>query len=195
MYHFLVRLLADTAAVYYTNNTQRSWSMPVLPLLAAALVQPAQAPGTVNIPAQPTLTEQIAAADQQLFDLFFVKPCDEPRFRAMLANDVEFYHDKDGFNVRSADDFMKVYRQNCTARTDPKAWRSRRELVRSSLHVDPVPGYGAMEAGEHVFHEREGVTGAEKLAGRARFAMVWALGTDGRWRLSRVLSYGHKPAR
>ena len=52
-----------------------------------------------------------------------------------------------------------------------------------------------MEAGDHLFYERKGVDGAEKLAGRARFAMVWVLGADGKWRLSRVLSFGHQAAK
>jgi hypothetical protein len=163
----------------------------MLPFVLAA----AAAAAPVTVPPQPQLTEQIAAADKELFDLFFVQPCDEPRFRSLLTDDVEFYHDKGGFNVKSADDFMAIYKQNCTSRADPKTWRSRRELVASSLHVDPVPGYGAMEAGDHLFYEREGAGGAEKLAGRARFAMVWALGSDGRWRLSRVLSFGHEAAK
>ncbi|HEY7005466.1 MAG TPA: nuclear transport factor 2 family protein [Sphingomicrobium sp.] len=161
----------------------------MLSLLLAALTA-----APVTVPPQPQLTEQIAKADAELFDLFFVRPCDEPAFRALLADDVEFYHDKDGFNVHSADEFMKDYRQNCSSRADPTNWRSRRELVRSSLQVDPIPGYGAMEAGDHLFYERHGVDGTEKLAGRARFAMVWVLGADGKWRLSRVLSFGHAAA-
>jgi len=163
----------------------------MLPLIAAL----AAAATPVTIPPQPLLTEQIAKADAELFDLFFVKPCDVPRFRALLADDVEFYHDKDGFTIRSADDFVRDYAQNCKSRLDPKAWRSRRQLVAKSLRVDPVPGYGAMEAGDHLFFERKGADGAEKLAGRASFAMVWALGRDGRWRLSRVLSFAHAAAK
>ena len=168
--------------------------MEWLVILAAASAA-SGAIGNAKIPAQPELTRQVREADAQLFDLFFVEPCDAPRFRALLADDVEFYHDKDGYTIRSADDFMKDYRSNCASRADPKAWRSRRELVRASLSVDPVPGYGAMEAGEHWFYERKGVSGIEKLAGKARFAMVWVLGSDGKWRLSRVLSYGHEPAK
>ena len=163
--------------------------LPFVALFAAA------AAAAITVPPQPQLTEQIATADAELFNLFFVAPCDVPRFRALLADDVEFYHDKDGFNVHSADEFVKGYSENCKSRSDPKAWRSRRELVRSSLQVDPVPGYGAMEAGDHLFYERHGVDGVEKLAGRARFAIVWALGTDGKWRLSRVLSFGHAAAK
>lgn len=161
----------------------------------AMLTTAAAAMAPVTVPPQPQLTAQIAEAEAELFDLFFVRPCDVPRFRAMLADDVEFYHDKDGFGIRSADDFVRDYSRNCASRADPKAWRSRRELIRSTLRVDPIPGYGAMEAGDHRFYERKGVNGTEKLAGRASFAMVWALGSDGKWRLSRVLSFAHAAAK
>ena len=163
-------------------------------MLAFAIALAAQTPASVSVPAQPQLTEQIAAADGELFKLFFEGPCDLARFRPMLTEDVEFYHDKGGFNVRKAEDFVTIFAKNCKEREDPKAWRTRRELVRTSLHVDPVPGWGAMEAGDHLFYEWQGVTGEEKLAGKARFAMVWALGSDGKWRVSRVLSYAHRPA-
>ena len=162
----------------------------VLALAAAA----AAAPPAIAVPPQPALTSAIAARDADLFDLFFTGPCDSGRFRAMLAPDVEFYHDKGGFNVRSAEDFVAIFAKNCAARQDPKAPRSRRALVAGSLQVDPVPGYGAMEVGEHLFYERAGADAPEKLVGRARFAHVWALGPDGVWRLSRVLSYAHRPA-
>ena len=165
-------------------------------LAAAAAAQPVPAPAAAPaaVPAQPALTEAIRAADAELFALLFTGPCDTGRMRAMLADDFEFYHDKDGFIARNADEFVAVFAKTCGGRQDPKAWRSRRELVPASLHVDPVPGHGAIEAGEHLFYERKGVDGAEKLVGRARFAQVWVLGGDGRWRLSRVLSFGHGPA-
>jgi hypothetical protein len=165
---------------------------------APAVPAPPAAPApqaAVEIPAQPALTEQIAARDAEFFALFFTGPCDSAKFRSYLADDVEFYHDKGGFNVRKPEDFVAIFEENCAGRKDPKAWRTRRELVRSSLRVDPVPGHGAIEAGEHLFYEREGVDGAEALAGRALFAQLWVLGGDGQWRLSRVFSYAHGPAR
>ena len=158
------------------------------------VAQAAAAPQAVTIPAQPALTEQIAAADADLFDLSFVQPCDVARFRAMLTDDIEFYHDKAGFNVRKADDFVTIYTRQCTSRADPKASRSRRELVAATLHVDPVPGWGAIETGEHLFYERQSLAAPEKLVGRARFAHLWVLGTDGKWRLSRVFSFAHSAA-
>jgi hypothetical protein len=111
----------------------------------------------------------------------------------MLADDLEFYHDKGGFKIRSADDFVAIFAKNCAERRNPAAWRTRRQLVTGSLHIDPIPGWGAFEAGEHLFFEKHGVNGKETLAGKAKFAMVWVLDANKRWRLSRVLSYGHRP--
>jgi hypothetical protein len=158
------------------------------PLLAIA----AAAATPVTVPPQPQLTAQIRAADADLFKLFFEGPCDVPRFRGMITDDIEFYHDKGGFNVRKPDDFVGQYKERCTNLLDPKTDRTRRVLVQSSLRVDPIPGWGAMEVGDHLFYERHGASGPEKLVGKAKFAMVWVLGADGKWRVSRVLSYAHE---
>jgi hypothetical protein len=164
-------------------------------LLAAA---EAPQPIPVRVPEQPALTQAIAARDAEFFDLFF-NGCDPERLATMVAPDMEFYHDKGGFNVRSGAQFVADYAKNCAERQKPGSWRSRRELVRSALHVDPIPGHGALEAGEHLFYERrtagpgfEAVP--EKPVGRARFAQLWVLGADGQWRISRVFSYAHGPA-
>jgi hypothetical protein len=145
----------------------------------------------VPVPAQPALTQVIAARDAELFELFF-RGCDPAKLRTMLTDDIEFYHDKDGLVFTSADAMVADYQRQCTARAKPDAWRSRRELVKASLKVDPVPNYGAMEIGDHQFYERKG-DGPEKLVGRASFSMVWKL-DSGTWKLSRILSYAHGPA-
>ena len=160
--------------------------MTLLPLLLAAAAAPPAA-----IPPQPQLARQIERADTDLFALYF-NGCDGPRMRAMVTPDVEFYHDKGGVIARDANALVADYLKECEAKKAPGAWRSRRELVRSSLAVDPVPGHGAIETGEHLFYERKG-DGPEKLAGRARFAIVWRLDPDG-WKMSRALSYDHTPA-
>ncbi|MBV8688273.1 MAG: nuclear transport factor 2 family protein [Alphaproteobacteria bacterium] len=159
---------------------------PASPAPPAAPASPAQA----ELPAGEALRAQIAAADAELFDTLFLR-CEPAHMRRIVADDLEFYHDKDGA-TRGADAFVADYARFCTERLKPDAWRARRELVASSLVVDPVPGVGAVEAGEHVFYERKG-EGPEKLVGRARFAQLWVLTKDG-WRLSRVLSFSHRPA-
>lgn len=143
------------------------------------------------MPEGAALRASIEARDAELFELFF-QGCDPARLRPMLADDVEFYHDKGGFVFRSAEAMVADYAKQCAERAKRDSWQSRRELVTSSLIVDPVPGYGAMEAGDHLFYERKG-DGPERMAGRARFSMVWVW-SEGSWKLSRVLSYSHRPA-
>ncbi|HEX8622258.1 MAG TPA: nuclear transport factor 2 family protein [Allosphingosinicella sp.] len=165
--------------------------MNLLLALAAAFQAGAPAP-PVALPEGSALTEQIAARDSEFFSLFF-EGCDPARVRAMIADDIEMYHDKGGFVWRGADGVIADYTKSCEERKKPDAWRSRRELVRESLRVDPVPGHGAIEDGAHVFYERKG-EGPERLAGRARFTQLWTLGADGRWRLARIFSFAHEKA-
>jgi ketosteroid isomerase-like protein len=164
--------------------------IPSLVLMFALLAPPAGAAGPVVLPDPDTLRAQVAARDLAFFDVQF-EQCAPERMRAMVTEDVEFFHDKGGL-VKGADAFVAMYEKMCTERKAPGAWRSRRKLVEGTLHVDPVPGFGAIETGEHTFHERRG-DGPQKLVGRAKFAIVWQLAADG-WRMSRILSYAHGPA-
>lgn len=166
--------------------------MSSLLALAVAAAQAAASPSALAVPDQPALTEAIAARDAEFFQIFF-EGCDPALVRTMIADDIEMYHDKGGFVWRGADGVIADYAKSCEERKKPDAWRSRRELVRETLRVDPVPGHGAIEEGEHLFYERKG-NGPEKLAGRARFVQLWALGADGAWRLARIFSYGHRGA-
>lgn len=161
-------------------------------LLAFAAAAAQDAPPAVTVPDPLALTEQIAARDSEFFRIFF-EGCDPARVRSMIADDIEMYHDKGGFVWRGADGVIAEYAKACEERRKPGAWRSRRELVRETLRVDPVPGHGAIEDGVHLFYERKG-DGPERLAGRARFTQLWTLGTDGAWRLARIFSFAHQKA-
>jgi hypothetical protein len=162
----------------------------LLALMLAAAAAPAPAP-VPTLPEGDDLRSAIAVRDAEFFELAF-QGCDPGRLQAMLTSDFEMYHDKGGVVARSAAPFVEQYRKDCEARRKPDAWRSRRELVPSSLSVHPVPGYGAIEEGDHLFYERQG-DGPEKLAGRAHFVQLWMLAPDG-WRLARVFSYAHQAA-
>jgi hypothetical protein len=151
--------------------------------LALAMAEP------IALPQGAALTEAVRARDAEFFDLFFLG-CDPERLGTMLTADFEMYHDRDGVVASSAAPLIADYARSCREKQAPNAWRSRRELVAGSLSVHPVPGYGAIEDGIHVFYERRG-DGPERLVGRARFTHLWALTPDG-WRLARVLSYGHE---
>ena len=164
----------------------------ILLLATAAVTAPAAGQTTAALaPTGAELTRSLARFDADFFALFFLG-CDPTRLMTMVTPDLEFYHDKAGVVATSGAALVADYAKNCEARKAPDAWRSRRELVPESLRVDPVPGYGAIEAGEHRFYERKG-DGPERLAGFAVFTMLWKFDAGG-WKLARVMSYGHRAA-
>ena len=165
----------------------------VASILVASAVAAAPAPAQTAppVPTGAELTRSLAAVDADFFALFFLG-CDPTRLTTMVTTDLEFYHDKAGVVATSGAALVADYARNCEARKAPDAWRSRRELVPETLRVDPVPGYGAIEYGEHRFYERKG-DGPERLAGFAVFTMLWKLDA-GAWQLARVMSFGHRAA-
>ncbi|NYT41414.1 nuclear transport factor 2 family protein [Sphingomonas sp. R-74633] len=155
-------------------------------LLAAALLLAFQsAPASPD----PALLAEVKAADAALFETFFER-CDPARMASLVTPDFEMYHDRDGVVATSGEAFVAQYAKGCEAKKAPDAWRSRRALLPGTLHVDPVPGFGAIEEGDHVFYERKG-DGPEKLVGKAHFVQLWKKAPDG-WRVSRILSYAHQ---
>ena len=165
--------------------------MGILLALGVAAAPVAAQTATTPVPAGAELTRSLAAVDADFFALFFLG-CDPARLTTLVTEDLEFYHDKAGVVATSGAALVADYAKNCEARKAPDAWRSRRELVPETLRVDPVPGYGAIEYGEHRFYERKG-DGPERLAGFAVFTMLWKLDA-GAWKLARVMSYGHRAA-
>ena len=157
----------------------------MLPLIALAAA-------TVTVPTGPALTEAIAARDAALFHTYF-DICDPAKMESFLTPDLEFYHDKAGFDAHSAQEFVGDYARKCADYGRPDTVRLRRELVAGSLNVEAIPGFGAIEEGDHLFYVRQG-NGPEKLSGKAHFVTVWQLGADGEWRVKRVLSYSHRAA-
>ncbi len=140
-------------------------------------------------PPDPALLAEVKTADAALFETFFER-CDPARLASQVTPDFEMYHDKDGVVATSGEAFVALYAKGCEAKKAPDAWRSRRALLPETLRVDPVPGYGAIEEGDHVFYERKG-DGPEKLVGKAHFVQLWKKGADG-WRVARILSYAHQ---
>jgi hypothetical protein len=124
------------------------------------------------------LFREIAKMDSILFTAFNNR--DTTQFKKMLATDLEFYHDKGG--LTGFDHTVEFLRSTAKANNG-----LRRELVKGSLEVYPIPGYGAMEIGSHQFCHMEN---GQQDCGIFKFVHIWQK-KDGNWMLSRVVSYGH----
>lgn len=126
----------------------------------------------------------IAAQDAAVFDAF--NRCDDPaqleRHASHFDAAVEFYHDTGGVTW-TREDMLANTRQHACG-------RFTRALVPGSLRVYPVKDFGAISQGEHRFCQ----VASGACEGIADFTMVWRLQADGQWRITRVLSYGHRAA-
>jgi hypothetical protein len=134
---------------------------------------------------QRTLPDQIYYLDSILFRAF--NNCDIETFGALLDDDLEFYDDRQGMNT-SKERELESLRNRCSN----KAVRMRRVVVRESLQVYPLGNFGAVQMGEHLFYESSN-GGPEQLRGKAWFVHIWK-NTNGKWTISRVISYAHRPA-
>lgn len=145
-------------------------------LLALAACATPAAPA--HAPADPGLTALIAQKDASMFAAF--NSCDGETFGAYLEDGLEFYHDEAGLSVGRAATVDAVNKNVCNNFT--------RQLVPGTLEVWPIPGYGAVETGEHTFTN----VGADAPHGMARFLHVWHEDA-GTWRVARIVSYAHGP--
>lgn len=124
------------------------------------------------------LYNEIAQMDSILFNAFNTRDID--KFKTLFTEDLEFYHDKGGLtNYDHTIGFLKE--------TKDLNNQLRRELVKGSLEVYPIPGYGAMEIGAHTFCHLEN---GKQDCGTFKFVQIWQK-KNGEWKISRVVSYGH----
>jgi hypothetical protein len=118
--------------------------------------------------------------------------CDSETMRLFLSDDIEFYHDKGGV-TKGIENFIDITKKNLCGNDD---FRLRRKAVDGSVTFFPMANasvlYGGIVSGEHVFYVNERGKD-EVLDGRARFTHLW-IWKDNVWKMSRVLSYDHKPA-
>ena len=160
---------------------KRFSALVLVGLMVGALVRvEAQAvPALDAIKSDAELTRAISALDTQLFDAY--NNCDIDKLGSMVADDLEFYHDKTGLAV-GKQPFLVAIKNNICGKVT-------RELVKGSLEVYPLKGYGAVEIGVHRFHHPG--TQDHDVLGEAKFIHLWQY-KDGAWKVSRVISYDHE---
>lgn len=153
----------------------------LLMLVHAPLLRAGERPGLEGGLDAGPLFDDLARMDSVLFEASFVL-CDAAKANAIFTEDVEFYHDKDGF---SSGDQVRENTRRLTA-SCPREHGVTRTVVPDSLRVYTIEGYGATQVGVHRFDERGAATST-----LARFVHVWRL-QDKRWRLARIFSLDHE---
>ena len=170
-------------------HNMRNFKTAIFSFLAASLLTSACSTSKSNMtwqskhysPVSKDLYDSIAYLDSVFFNAFNTRNLD--KLEAFLSDNLEFYHDLGG--VTNYDQNIEAFK-----RTFESERNVRRELIRSTLEVYPIKDYGAVETGIHRFYAAEKGQ-QEKLSSEAKFVQVWQK-KDGRWKITRIISYGHQ---
>ena len=124
------------------------------------------------------LFNKVANLDSSLFEAYNSKNLD--LMKTYFTKDLEWYQDNGGLI-----DFEKVF-SNFQSIFN-RDYDLKRNLIRESLEVHPIEGYGAIEIGKHQFKHIEN---GKLEIGTFKFLMIWK-NDNGNWKISRVISYDH----
>jgi hypothetical protein len=134
------------------------------------------------------LTKNYKPDDQQLYNTivhldsaFFgaYNTCDSnlDKYGSFFSDNIEFYHDQGGL-MTSRQDIIDATKRNICGKVT-------RELVKGSIEVYPIKGFGAVEIGLHKFHNNQQPPGSPSKVGR--FTIVWKY-ENNEWKIIRVIS-------
>jgi hypothetical protein len=124
------------------------------------------------------LFNKIASLDSLLFNAYNSKNLD--LMKTFFTKDLEWYQDNGGLiNFEQVFiNFQSIFNRD---------YDLKRNLVKESLEVHPIKGYGAIEIGKHQFKHIEN---GKLEIGTFKFLMIWK-NENGNWKISRVISYDH----
>ena len=172
--------MINAVGLVYIQNMMnfKSISLTLFISLIASALFAQQTPGV----ATKELYNAVVKADSLLFNAF--NNCDTVTYRKFIKDDIEFYHDLGGLNV-GADYEMRSIKEMCA-----RGNHIRRALIKSTLEIYPIKGYGAVEIGVHTFYHTNKGENQEKVSGTYKFVQLWEF-KENAWKLARVISYGH----
>jgi len=134
------------------------------------------------------LFQTLKQKDSLIFHEGFNK-CSLLPLENLLTADIEFYHDKGGFQDKAQ--FMKAMRENICNSPDRKPIR---KLAPNTLEVFPLYDngvlYGALQKGKHEFYIKEPNKELYQT-GAALFTILWIKENDD-WKAKRIYSYHHE---
>ena len=120
------------------------------------------------------LHDKIVKLDSIFFNAY--NTCDLDKQASMYTDSIEFYHDKGGLTT-SKQEIMTSIKNNICGKVT-------RELIKGSIEVYPIKGFGAVQIGLHRFHNKQ-EPGA--LSEPGKFIIIWKQ-TGDKWQISRVVS-------
>jgi len=101
--------------------------------------------------------------------------CDLDKQSEYYSDNIEFYHDKGGL-MTSKKEILEATKNNICGKI-------RRKLIKSSLEVYPINGYGAVEIGMHEFQNLQ----QNQESNPSKFIIIWQQ-EDDKWKITRVIS-------
>ncbi len=128
-------------------------------------------------PVDRQLYDTIVRLDSLFFDAYNTCSANLDKYASFYADSLEFYHDQGGFSNSKQHTVDATKRNICGKVT--------RELVKGSIEVYPIKGFGAVEMGLHMFHNNQ--EPPPKHPKVSRFILIWQH-TENGWKISRVIS-------
>lgn len=125
-------------------------------------------------PVDKELYTKIVQLDSILFDAY--NNCKMNISEELYSDSIEFYHDRGGLST-SKKGLLEALKNNICGKVT-------RHLVPGSIEVSPIPGYGAVEIGEHGFHNNQEPDAPSKPS---RFVVLWQYKND-KWQVREVVS-------
>ena len=128
----------------------------------------------IYTPPVQSLHDSVVTLDSLLFSAY--NNCKMEVFASLVSEDLEFYHDQGGMTtLKSA--VVDGIRNNVCGKVT-------RILLPGSIEVYPIPGFGAVQMGQHRFHNNREPDAPSRFS---RFVHIWKR-EGSAWRLSRVVS-------
>lgn len=124
------------------------------------------------------LYNTIAGLDSALFTAYNSRNL--ALMKTYFTKDLEWYQDNGGLihYDKVFENFQSIFNRD---------YSLTRSLIKESLEVHPIQGYGAIEIGKHQFSHIEN---GKLEVGTFKFLMIWK-NENGNWKISRVISYDH----
>jgi ketosteroid isomerase-like protein len=127
------------------------------------------------VPEDPELYNTIVAMDSTFFQAY--NTCDLNKQAAIYSENIEFYHDTGGLMTVKQEILDNTKKYVCG--------KVIRELVKESIEVYPIKGFGAIEIGLHKFHNNTEKEGSPSHS--SKFIIFWKKDNDN-WIITKVVS-------